>query len=197
MRTIPFNAFLEFLSTPGLPRVKLTKSLREAPFRTDFYQPVVDAIRDLHTNERGAGDELLDAFLAARTDPKEQTVFPRVVKGYRRFLAANKASWFEPPSRDYPLGPINVVVDPEVGLLLNGRPHVLKLYMGRELPTLDQISAVTTLLTRALSTTWPGTEMCLLDVRRAKLHVHKADERTGVLLTAEAQSLGSLCASAG
>jgi len=194
MQPVLSNDFLKFLRTSGLSRVKLARELQSESPAKSFFQPVVDAIVDMHSNERGAGEEVLDTFLLKLVDPREMAIFPRVIKGYRAFLQSRTPQWFEPPMRDYPMGTLLVRVDPELGLLLGGRPHVLKLYMGREVPTRDDVAATTSLLSRAFQATWPGTVFCLLDVRRGRLHVHQHHEQVGVLLSAEAQSLGTLCA---
>jgi hypothetical protein len=101
-------------------------------------------------------------------------------------------TWFEPPMRDYPLGPISVRVNPEIGLLIDGRPHAIKLYFRGDPLSPQRIVVVNQLLANALSTTWPGTVFSVLDVRRARLYPYRPKSEVGLLLKAEAASLSTL-----
>jgi hypothetical protein len=194
MESISLSYFVDFVLTSGtgkLTSVKQLKQGRDERF-TDFYRPVREAIVDMH--EKGLDSGVLDDLLASLVDPREKRIFPKVVSGYRKFLRQGKTTWFEPPMRDYPLGPISVRVNPEVGLLIDGRPHAIKLYFRGDPLSPQRIMVVNQLLANALGSTWPGTVFSVLDVRRAKLYPYRPRTEVVHLLRAEAASLSSLFA---
>lgn len=137
---------------------------------------------------------ILDMFTDSATplDARERRIFPKVVAGYKKFLGKAHATWFEPPERQWPLCGLAVKVSPEVGLLIGGRPHAIKLYFRGEPPSADRIRLTTAILDGALSSTWPGTVFAILDVRRARLYAHQPSADTMVLLKAEAGCLAML-----
>lgn len=195
MESISLSYFVDFVLTSGtgkLTSVKQLKQGRDERF-SDFYRPVREAIVDMHA--KGLDTVVLDDLLASLVDPRERRIFPKVVNGYKKFLRQGKMTWFEPPMRDYPLGPISVRVNPEIGLLINGRPHAIKLYFRGDPLSPQRILVVNQLLANALSTTWPGTVFSVLDVRRARLYPYRPKSEVGLLLKAEAASLSSLYSS--
>ncbi|MEZ4298564.1 MAG: hypothetical protein R3B70_47910 [Polyangiaceae bacterium] len=192
MESISLSYFVDFVLTSGtskLTSVKQLKQGRDERF-SDFYRPVREAIVDMH--EKGLDSQVLDDLLTSLVDPREKRIFPKVVSGYKKFLRQSKTTWFEPPMRDYPLGPISVRVNPEVGLLIDGRPHAIKLYFRGDPLSPQRVMVINQLLSNALASTWPGTVFSVLDVRRAKLYPHRPKSEVGHLLRAEAASLSSL-----
>jgi hypothetical protein len=192
MESVQLPSFLDFVLNAGTGRVSLIKQLKAGhdARAVDFYKPVREAIVDMH--ERGVGTDALDALVVSLADPRERRIFPKVVHGYKKFLRQGKMTWFEPPYRAYPLGPLTVGVNPEVGLLIDGRPHVIKLYFRGDPITPQRVMLTNALLFGAMSATWPGTVWAVLDVRRAKLYPHRPKPELAALLRAEAACFSSL-----
>lgn len=193
MNNISLDNFVDYCLTTGPGRVSLVRQLKQGEDErfSDFYRPLRDAIVDMHTKGEDPHDAL-DQALARRSDPRERRLFPKAIHGYRRFLQTDKMVWFEPPMRDYPLGPIGVRAAPEVGLLIGGRPHAIKLYFrGDELPP-ERAMLTNQILSSALGATWPGTVFATLDVRRAKLVPYRPKFELMALLRAEATGLSHL-----
>ncbi len=194
MNSIPFASFIDFVLTSGTGKMTAVKQLKQGRDErfSDFYKVIRAAIVDMH--QKGVGTEALDLVLGACEDPRERRIFPKVVEGYKKFLRQGKMVWFEPPMRDYPLGPISVRVNPELGLLIDGRPHAIKLYFRGDPLSPQRIMVANQLLANALASTWPGTVFAILDVRRARLFPYRPKSEVGLLLKAEATSLATLYA---
>lgn len=194
MESISLSYFVDFVLTSGTGKLTSVKQLKQGKDErfTDFYRPVREAIVDMH--EKGLDTGVLDDLLTSLVDPREKRIFPKVVSGYRKFLRQAKVTWFEPPMRDFPLGPISVRVNPEVGLLIDGRPHAIKLYFRGDPLSPQRVMVVNQLLSNALGSTWPGTVFSVLDVRRAKLYPYRPKTEVVHLLRAEAASLSTLFA---
>lgn len=190
MESIQMGAFLDFVLTTGTSRTSLIKALLHRDHPLEFYKPVREAIVDMH--QRGVDTSALDAFLVSLADARERRIFPKVVDGYKKFLRQGKMTWFEPPLRHHQIGPITVDVTPELGLLIDGRPHAIKLYLRGDPITPLRVMLTNQLLWGAFINTWPGTVYAVLDVRRAKLYAHRPKPELGHLLRAEAACFSSL-----
>lgn len=194
MESISLSYFVDFVLTSGTGRLTSVKQLKEGRDErfSDFYRPAREAIVDMH--QKGLDTAALDDLLTSLVDPREKRIFPKVVSGYKKFLRQGRMTWFEPPMRDYPLGPLSVRVNPELGLLIDGRPHAIKLYFRGDPLSPQRTLFVNQLLANAMATTWPGTVFAVLDVRRAKLYPYRPKSEVGLLLSAEATSLSQLYA---
>ncbi len=192
--SVSLNYFVDFVLTSGTGKLTSVKQLKQGKDErfSDFYRPVREAIVDMH--EKGLDTSALDDLLTSLVDPRETRIFPKVVAGYRSFLRQGKTVWFEPPMRDYPLGPISVRVNPEVGMLIDGRPYAIKLHFGGDPVSPQHVIVANHLLASALGSAWPGTVFSVLDVRRAKLYPYRPKSEVVHLLRAEAASLASLYA---
>jgi hypothetical protein len=193
MQSIPMSTFVDFMLVAGTSRLAAARQLKNDEPPTDFYKPAREAIVDMH--EKGVGADVLDELVVGQRTPRDLRVFPRVIGGYRKFLRSGTMTWFEPPMRDWPLGPLAVRIAPELGLMIGGRPHAIQLYFRAEPPVADYIRLTTSALNGALARTWPGTVFALLDVRRARLYPHRPDKDVGPLLRAEAAALSRLLGS--
>lgn len=186
------DLFIDFVLTSGTGKLGIVKQLKQGRDErfSDFYRPVRETVADMH--RRGGDVSALDALLVSLVDPRERRVFPKVVRGYQRFLEKHRVQWFEPPFRSRPLDPITVDVNPELGLLINGRPHAIKLYFRGDPPSPQRVMVTNELMYGAFSATWPGTVCATLDVRRAKLFPYRPKPEIGALLRAEAACFSNL-----
>lgn len=198
MQTVPLSFFVDFMLMAGTGRIHAARTFKKTGDTSSFYQPLVDVLVGAHSEELPVR-ETLDAFIATRTEERERRMFTTAARSYVGFLERyrkpdgdSNVTWFEPPMRDYPIGPAVVRVNPEVGLLIAGRPHVLKLYFRGDPINPQQVAITTTLLANALQTTWPGTVFGVLDVRRSRLFVHRSQGDLNTLVKAEAGVLASL-----
>lgn len=193
MESISLSYFVDYMLTSGTSRITSGKFIRQGPDErySDFYRPVREAIVDMHA--KGLDTRALNDFLATVEEPREKRIFPKIAIGYGKFLRQyRRLTWFEPPLREYPLGPVSVRVNPELGLLIDGRPHALKMYFRGEPLYAQRAVLINELLHDSLASTWPGTVFGVLDVRRAKLFTYQPRPEVNRLLRAEAASLGAL-----
>jgi hypothetical protein len=138
---------------------------------------------------------VLDEFLAAQRDERRRRVYPSIVAGYRQFLSSAKMTWVEPPVGSCRLGDLEININPDLGLVIDGKPHLIKIYFRGEPLSSKRTSVVLNLLAGGLAETNPGKMLGLLDVRNAKVHTFKApNPRLGVLLRGEAAAFSTIYA---
>lgn len=204
---VSLAAFLDFLLNAGPTRIDMVRRLKHQPPPDDFYKPLrdamVDALRTDHERQPtvvptlSALDNLMDGLDAL--PPREQRVFPKVIDGYWKLMRqvvprGSKPPWFEPGLRDWPVGhEVAVRVNPEIGLTIEGTPHMIQLYMRGDPISPQRIALTTTILAGALCPTWPGFMMAVLDVRRGRLYPAREPKPELVhLIHAEAACFASL-----
>jgi hypothetical protein len=193
MDKISLSYFVDFVLKSGTPKLTGVREFKERrdELYTDFYRQVREAIVDLQRSGKPTG--VLDAFLAAQHDERRRRIYPAIVNGYRKFLASGRMTWFEPPVSTYRLGELEVNVNPELGLLIDGAPYVIKMYFRGEPLSSKRVSIVLNLLMNGLADSAPGSTFAVLDVRNAKLHSFKIpNPRLNLLLRAEAASFATI-----
>lgn len=199
--SVGLSAFVDFCLAHGRERVRIVREIRDgADSKFDLYAPLRRAIVDMHAEQKVLDPTVLDQVRLA--SPSEHRHFPPCIAGHKKFLAKNSGLvWFEPPLRDYPIGPIAVRIDPEIGLIIDRKPHVLKMYLRRTTVEKLRVELLTTLMEMAMRATWPSTTFGVLDVRRGRFHAYKPasipNTKANVVLGhAEAAAFGSLWTSA-
>ena len=197
MDKISMTYFVDFVLKAGTPKLTGVREFKERKDElfTDFYRQIREAIVDMHRGNKQ--DKVLDEFLAAQTDERRRRIYPCVAAGYRKFISQSAMKWFDPHVGTCRLGDLEVNVNPELGLVIDGKPHLIKMYFRGEPLSAKRLTVLLNLLTNGLDgVAPPGTVYAVLDVRKAKLHTFKApNPRLNVLLRGEAASFATIYAS--
>lgn len=192
--TIPMARFVDFVQASGMQRVTKVREFRyqRDDARGDFYRQVREAIVKMHRDAQG--NAALDHFLADQRDERRRRIYPGVVGGYRRFLRSAQMVWFDPPTNTYLLRGLDIGIDPELGLVIEGKTHIIKMYFGAAPLSLTRVTAILNLLATGLDNiASPKATYGLLDVRMAKLHTFRApNPRLNLLFRAEADAFSTL-----
>ena len=93
-----------------------------------------------------------------------------MIKGYQKWWGRKNLEWFNPPSTTWSAYKVDVRVNPELGLRINGVPHLIKLYHKSDRIAKSRVDLITHLMKISLSYKAPkNTIMSVLDVRRSNL----------------------------
>lgn len=193
---ISLTEFVDFVSRAGTPKLTLVRGAKQRhavgySVQTDFYKPLRDRILQMHKQNlpRTHLDDLLDVL----TDRKKQVAYPPLIQGYKKFLGKKDVKWFAPPRAEWIYGEVSVMVNPELGLEINGQPHVIKLYFKGEKLSRLRMEIVNHLMMTELPQAHPDIQFGILDVRNSKLLPAKeTDPSIRALLEGEAESLGRI-----
>lgn len=169
---VSLTDFVIFILKSGTPRLTHVKALiNRPPYKpaTDYYKTLREAVTQFH--QAGSTDWLIleqaaDRHVAGREGSKA----PARIEAYRRFLGRKSVTWFEPPRTEWIFEELTVRLNPELGLVINGTPNVIKLYWKEERLSKRQIEMILYLMQTELSSHSPeGTQMAILDIPSAKL----------------------------
>lgn len=193
---VSLTTFVDFVSKSGTPKITVVRQYKEQEYQPafDFYKAAREAIVTAHKN--GNVTKALEGLLASLTDPKKVEPYAAIVQGHRKFIGRRTVQWFEPPTSTWTGGGIQVQVNPELGLVLDGTPHIVKLYFKAERLPKKNVAIVTRLMEKGLSKASGSATFAVLDVRRGLLHAQVgAGPGLDALLLGEAMSFASILAS--
>lgn len=149
-----------------------------------FWQPFKRAaIEDIKN-----GTDRLAAVVAGATDRRRNS-YDSARLGFRTWLDAQNVEFgTEPKKSIWRSGGLEVSCNPELGIRVNGRPTIVKLYPKETKLAVRKVEPALALLQRSHGGN--DRDVAVLDVRRGRLHVPKR-EIPGIdaLLAAEAAAL--------
>lgn len=170
MPQLSLTDLVDIVSRSGTPKAtKVAEIKSRPPYEPafDFYKAMREHIVATHRMKRSKTD--LPTILAGLADPKKITAYPSIIHGYRKWWGNKKLTWFDPPGDLFSQHGFDVSVNPELGLDINGRKHLIKLYFKADPLTKNRVDIITHLMAVVLGNQLKGSTMSVLDVRNSKL----------------------------
>lgn len=172
MPKISLTDFVDVVSKSGSPKQTKVKQIKNRPAyqpATDFYKPFREGLISLHAT--GQDRSSLDNIVPKLSDLKKVANYPELIYGYKKWWGKKSIGWFDPPRGTYSSSGIDIAVNPELGLIIDGKRVVVKLYNKAEPITQFRIDMVPLLMELVLRNSCePDDAVALLDVRKGKLH---------------------------
>lgn len=175
MHKISLTDFVDIVSKSGTPKATNVARVKHRPNyepATDFYKPLRDRIVETHRNDLSPSN--LGKLLFTLSDGKKIKNYPDLVSGYSTWWGKKKLQWLEPPSDSFIQHDIAVSINPELGLIVNDQPYLIKLYFKSEPLTRNRIDIATHLMEVCLRKhCHEGEVMAVLDIRNSKMFFPK------------------------
>jgi hypothetical protein len=142
---ISLSQFLDFTLKQGIARIKQVRQIKEQgayhPAK-DFWKPLRDGIRAVHA--QGLLLTHLDGIVD-QVDQRKHKHYIEAIRQYKKFCKNKSIEWFDPGKAHWTSGDLLVKSTPELGLVINGVPHVVKLYFKEQTSALDKRGRATLL----------------------------------------------------
>lgn len=171
MPSLSLTDFVDVVSASGIQKANKVKQIKNRPDYNpafDFYKRIRELIIDTHKN--GYQKTRLDSCMDGITDKKKLTAYPFIIAGYKKWWGRKDLEWFDAPSELFSSNGVEVRTNPELGLHISGKPHLIKLYFKSDVITKNRVDIITHLMSMVLSVNVPSdTIMSVLDVRKSKL----------------------------
>lgn len=171
MINISLTDFIDFVSKVGTSKyskVNQIFSRDEYHPAFDFWKPLREGIVDFHEQNKDKAE--LDKILNQLTDKKKIKRYPALIDSYKSFIGRKKIEWFEPPSKEWKKDDLRIKLNPELGLEINGKLYVIKLYFKAD--NLSQMKADLILLlmnSKLKKEDYKDVTFAVLDVERKKM----------------------------
>ncbi|WP_306006519.1 hypothetical protein [Aquicoccus porphyridii] len=195
MIRVSFTKFLDFVAQTGEP--KATTALQawrqsNTPYdpRQDYHKRIRNLIVD---SEKSGSSPNWDEFIANQ-NPKKQKNFRETADLYQKWRDKHsEVSWFTPPRGDWQSSEFQITVNPELGLVIDGKKHVIKLFLNKNKLSRLKAQMAGLLMHETLATNSLGTEFSVFDVKAEKLHTFtEASEKLSYLLVGETAHLSAM-----
>ncbi|TCZ80381.1 hypothetical protein [Lysobacter sp. N42] len=176
MPRITLTDLIEVVTKSGSPKAtKVSQLKNRAAYdpATDFYKALREGLVTLH--KKGGTKADLPSLTKGLLDPKKTANYPPMIAGYKKWWGNKTLEWFIPPADTYTSAGIDVAINPELGLKVNGQPHVVKLYLRTDSLTKTKADLIVSLMNHVFAPSQaPGTQFSVLDVRNSKLFTYSA-----------------------
>lgn len=171
MPTLSLTDFVDVVSRTGARRISKIAEIKRRPAyspQMDFYKAIREAIVEMHAKSLPR-THIVDT-IRKLTDRKKIMNYPEITAGYGRWLGRKEPEWFAPPTALFSGDGFEVRVNPELGLVVNGAPHIIKLYFKGEALPKSGIRIAAHLMEISLRDSCrDGAIMSILDTRSSKL----------------------------
>lgn len=185
---VTLTSFVDFVAANGTSRITKVTEIKHRPdydVASDFYRPLRKSIVAVHQEGRELSD--LEDLLPTLTDARKQSNYPPLIAAYQKALSMDW-TWFEPPRSEWSHAGLSVTVNPELGLVIKGIPHIIKLYFKQAPLVPQRNNAILELLSEAFGKRDAAAKMAVLDVRNGKLLTPRTRTRRGTDLFLQSEA---------
>lgn len=194
---ISLTQFLNFATKAGPQQLTAVRTIRKQhdegyDVPPDCYKQFREGVVRMHKDNRPKS--FLDQVAARQTEESRAKHYPILARGYKRFMGRKMLSWLEPPRGVWAFEDLRINLRPEIGLMIDGTAHAIKLWMndGNDLDK-RKAAIITHLMGLAIPAFEDELTAAVLDVRRGKLFTNgKSDSEQTTLVRAQARSFISM-----
>ena len=110
--------------------------------------------------------DFLDNALKKTADPNRKAHYKTLIERYKEWLQGKTISYFKPPRDRYRFSQTEIVANPEIGLEIDGAPHIIKLFFNKEGISGHRANYIICIM----NILWPNYMNAVLDLRSMNLH---------------------------
>lgn len=155
----------EFSEIATTETIKKAKIISKQKYRDgyspekDFYKILRDHIQTMHRDDKAV--EYLENAPLATTHPPRKEHYNIMISQYKKWIKKKNVEYFQPPRGAFETSNTHIIANPELGLEINGTPHIIKLFMHKD--KLTQVRA--NFMLAIMNSLWPEQNNMILDVR--------------------------------
>lgn len=169
---ISLTQFIDFTTKGSTAKTNSVRKIKQQPDydpAKDYWKPLRDRIVKYH--EKGQNLDVFEQLIANATE-KRKANYTLAVKQYLKFLKGKETLWFSPGKAIWSYEELLVRSSPELGLLINDEPHLIKLYFKGEREKIDKRN-ISTALTLLNTAEYDKGETHVLNAKRSVLNIQK------------------------
>lgn len=171
---VPFYDFIDYALKNGKAKdtvIRRIKSQDEYHPGKDFYLHLRREIVRKHKAGEPISSIDLEELTKGLKDHRRIKAYPPLVDAYAGWLYGKELSWFNAPKGLWRFGGLEVPVNPNFGLVIDGVPHLIRLHFSKGKKMDERYGELMANLMRyTISDAPEGCRMAVLDVRRATLY---------------------------
>lgn len=188
---ISLTDFVDFVSKVGAPKITKVREIKgRAPYHPaqDYYRYLREGIVHFHEGGHPNKNAYFANLLANIPDARKSARFTTLANAYRAFLGTKVITCEDRDNVIWTHGELEVNVNPELCLIINGVKHLIKLYFKADELTKLRIDVILYLMQHALPQIPDIDNFSLLFIERRRLLTEaNPDPALAFLLQAEAE----------
>lgn len=191
---VGLTQFIDFSLKQGSARVTFVRQIKSQPdyqVAFDYWRRLREEIKNVHENNLDLShlDELLN-----EVPVKKKAHYDEAISQYKKFCKGKEIQWFDAGKSYWSFQNLSVRSTPELGLMINGVPHLVKLYFKERSEKLDKRGSLISLALMKESinnTHGDGVVHSILNIKKGRLIPleREIDQNMRLALEADADQL--------
>lgn len=169
--TLSLTDLVDIIMRSGVQKLTKVSQVKTRPDYEpafDYYKQLREAIVESHQN--GIGKKQFQIIAGSSATGNKRSNYATAINGYVKWWGNKSFTWAEPPRTKYSKNGVDVIINPELGLVWNTEHHLIKLYLKNDPLSKNRADLILSLMRHALSKVAPAeAKMSILDVRASKL----------------------------
>ena len=171
MIEISLTDFVDFVAKSGTPRLTHVRNIKSRGTydpAEDFWRAMRNRIVEFHRTG-GTDKKVLKKLALNQADSRKTHNYSKAAMGYSKFLGRKRVEWFEPPTTLWQKGSLAIRINPELGLIINGTRHIIKLYFKGTPLGKNKADMLLLLMSDSLFDAEDHDQSAIIDVQRSRL----------------------------
>lgn len=173
---IIYEWFANFVTEKPNKRKKyVNKIINKEPyaFEKDYYS--VLRIKLISTIKKNKSLIELNQMLK-KINPKKHNHYEVLIDQIQNFMQGVKYIWVEPPKNIIEYSGLQLKVNPEIGININGETLFIKMYFKQDQIENEKVNIMLKIMQDSIKEDYQNAKVAILDVRRCELHKKDINE---------------------
>lgn len=173
---IIYEWFANFVTEKPNKRKKyVNKIISKEPyaFEKDYYS--VLRIKLISTIKKNKSLIELNQMLK-KINPKKHNHYEVLIDQIQNFMQGVKYIWVEPPKNIIEYSGLQLKVNPEIGININGETLFIKMYFKQDQIENEKVNVMLKIMQDSIKEDYQNAKVAILDVRRCELHKKDINE---------------------
>lgn len=173
---IIYEWFANFVTEKPNKRKKyVNKIINKEPyaFEKDYYS--VLRIKLISTIKKNKSLIELNQMLK-KINPKKHNHYEVLIDQIQNFMQGVKYIWVEPPKNIIEYSGLQLKVNPEIGININGETLFIKMYFKQDQIENEKVNVMLKIMQDSIKEDYQNAKVAILDVRRCELHKKDINE---------------------
>ena len=173
---IIYEWFANFVTEKPNKRKKyVNKIINKEPyaFKKDYYS--VLRIKLISTIKKNKSLIELNQMLK-KINPKKHNHYEVLIDQIQNFMQGVKYIWVEPPKNIIEYSGLQLKVNPEIGININGETLFIKMYFKQDQIENEKVNVMLKIMQDSIKEDYQNAKVAILDVRRCELHKKDINE---------------------
>jgi hypothetical protein len=173
---IVFERFADFIEKkPNSKKKYVSKVMNQGQYQPqeDYYLQLRQKLKSVFRNHSSI--EELNGLLK-KINPRKFNNYETLIDQIQNFMQGKTYAWLNPPRYKIDYSGLELTVNPEIGLSMNGNNYFIKMYFKQETMSKTKAQIMQRIMQDAFKKDFPNAHFAIWDIRNNAFYSQKADE---------------------